>query len=273
MKRNQIALVVWCCVCCIWIFSFAEGKDIKSLVKDLGSEDINDRNMAVIDLGRIGAPAVYPVIEALKSGNSNARRWAAEALGRIKDPRATEALIEALEDQEPYVRSNAVKALGEIGDRRAVEPLLKLLKDPTYGLSGTLPRALGQIGDTRAIVPLLEAQDVDHSEARKIHSFARETVKAFKLMGNSAIDPLIKVLNEGGSPHQMAIAAESLGKIKNKRAVPVLTELMNNSEADPFVRFKTADALAQIGDERALPPLIAGLNDKNKIVQRFSGPN
>lgn len=68
----------------------------------------------------------------------------------------------------------------------------------------------------------------------------------------------------------MAIAAEALGKIKNKRAVPVLTELMNNSEADPFVRFKTADALAQIGDERALPPLIASLTDKNDIVQRAS---
>lgn len=198
MKKNQIALVVWCFVCCLWIFSSADGKDIKSLVKDLGSEDINVRNMAVIDLGYIGAPTVYPVIEALKSGNSNSRIWAAKALGRIKDPRATEALIGALEDQERYVRWHAVEGLGEIGDPNAVEPLLNLLKDPTWNFGWVLPKALGQIGDTRAIVPLLEAQDLDHYEARKIHSFARQTVKAFKLMGNSAIDPLIKVLKGRG---------------------------------------------------------------------------
>jgi hypothetical protein len=60
--------------------------------------------------GRAGALAVEPLIAALKDPVSNLRGNAAEALGRIADPRAARPLIAALKDREPYVVSSAATA-------------------------------------------------------------------------------------------------------------------------------------------------------------------
>jgi hypothetical protein len=55
---------------------------------------------------------VEPLIEALKDPLS--RGYAAEALGKIKDPKAVEPLIEALKDKDFGVRRRAAEALEEI---------------------------------------------------------------------------------------------------------------------------------------------------------------
>ncbi|MBU2598836.1 MAG: HEAT repeat domain-containing protein [Actinobacteria bacterium] len=49
-------------------------------------------------LGEIGEPAVEPLILALKNKNIFVRRRAAEALEKIEDKRAVEALTQALYD-------------------------------------------------------------------------------------------------------------------------------------------------------------------------------
>ena len=62
------------------------------------------------------------------------RKNAAEALGKIKDPRAVEPLITALKDEYSEVRWHAAWSLGEIQDPRAVEPLIEALKDEDSGV-------------------------------------------------------------------------------------------------------------------------------------------
>jgi HEAT repeat protein len=54
---------------------------------------------------------VEPLIAALKDKDSDVRKAAAEALGKIGDPRAVEPLIAALKDAEWHVRKAAAKAL------------------------------------------------------------------------------------------------------------------------------------------------------------------
>ena len=56
-----------------------------------------------------------PLIAALKDGDSDVRKAAAEALGEIKDPRAVEPLIAALKDEYSYVRQAAAEALDHLG--------------------------------------------------------------------------------------------------------------------------------------------------------------
>jgi HEAT repeat protein len=57
-------------------------------------------------------------------------RWgAAEALGRMGDPRAVEALIPLLGDPDWRVRLKAAWALGRIGDARAAPHLNRLARD------------------------------------------------------------------------------------------------------------------------------------------------
>jgi HEAT repeat protein len=63
------------------------------------------------------------------SDDDEVSRWkAAEALGRIGDPRAADELISALWDDDPRVRLKAAWALGETGDRRAYAPLQRLYR-------------------------------------------------------------------------------------------------------------------------------------------------
>ena len=66
---------------------------------------------------------------------SNIRRAAAAALGRLNDPRAVEPLATALlTDEAEEVRQESAKALRRLGDIEAVSPLIQsLLQDDSFG--------------------------------------------------------------------------------------------------------------------------------------------
>ncbi|MBN1883386.1 MAG: HEAT repeat domain-containing protein [Deltaproteobacteria bacterium] len=69
-----------------------------------------------------------PLIRALKDERHEVRERAAEALGKLGDPRAVEPLIELLEDENLFVRYFSAVALGEIGDARVIRSLKKARK-------------------------------------------------------------------------------------------------------------------------------------------------
>jgi hypothetical protein len=83
-------------------------------------------------LGRIGAPAVPKLIDALRKNNGpDERVRAARVLARI-GPEAVDAvpmLTTALSDEDPHVQKAAARALGQIGPAaaEAVPALMELL--------------------------------------------------------------------------------------------------------------------------------------------------
>jgi HEAT repeat protein len=95
-----------------------EKRDVKGLIKALGYE--KDRDV---------------------------REGAAEAIGKIGDPRAVEQLIKALNDSDWRVHRNSASALGRIADGRAVEPLIRALNGRDLGVRQSAAEALGKIGD------------------------------------------------------------------------------------------------------------------------------
>ena len=68
------------------------------------------------------------MIETLRDEKKEVRRTAAIALGKIKDPRAVEALTAALADEKASVRRRAAVALGETHDSRVEELLNEAVK-------------------------------------------------------------------------------------------------------------------------------------------------
>ena len=62
------------------------------------------------------------------------------------------------------------------------------------------------------------------------------------------------------------LAAEALGRLKSRQAVPALIELLD--DPDDGVRFDAVKALGEIGDPRALEPLIARLDSPNENFRR-----
>ncbi len=127
---------------------------VEPLIVALKDNDLDEgvHQSAVEALGKIGEPAVEPLIATLKDRNFPSS-YAIEALGQIGEP-AVEPLIAAFMDED-FPSAYAALALGEIGDLRAVEPLIAALKDKDKARRTAVAEALGQIGDPRAIEPLI----------------------------------------------------------------------------------------------------------------------
>lgn len=102
---------------------------------------------AMAALEETGEPAVAPLEAMLGSQNADARRGAAEALGWIGSPSATEALVKAVrEDDDAAVRGRAAWALGEIGDPASRGALERAeLRDPAAEVQATAERALSRM--------------------------------------------------------------------------------------------------------------------------------
>src|SRR2546428_6758813 len=66
-------------------------------------------------------------LEALADPEDATREEAAQALIKLADPAATDALIEALQDDYWSVRMHASHALARIGGARVVEALIPML--------------------------------------------------------------------------------------------------------------------------------------------------
>jgi HEAT repeat protein len=81
---------------------------VKSTIATYVGED------AAKALSKIGTPAIEPLIPKLKDSNPNTRKYAAFALGLIKDKKAVEPLINALGDDDPLVQRYVTYALGKI---------------------------------------------------------------------------------------------------------------------------------------------------------------
>ena len=233
-------------------------------------------------LVKIGAPAMEPLIAALKdkdSKDSDVRQAAAEALGEIKDPRAVEPLIAALGDESSGVRLAAAKSLGEIKDPRAVEPLSAALKDENKYVRRAAAHALDRLG-----------WKPEQDEIAGWYWMAKCDWDKCVALGALTVEPLIAALKDTDEEVRRA-AAEALGKIKDRRAVEPLSAAFKDTDKD--VRQAAAVSLDRLGwkpeqDEIAgwywmakgdwdkcvalgsfaVEPLIAALKDTDEEVRR-----
>ncbi len=159
-------------------------------------------------------------------GGIRSRRWwrrvaAAEKLGRMRSRRALPDLVAALDDPSPEVRIRAAKALGAIGGLTAVQSLIGALRDTNRWSALRIADLLAGVG-SEAVEPVLEA---------------------FPGLPRAARVPAIDIL----------------GRLRSRRAVPLLRSLLRDRDAD--IRARAAHALGLIGEAAATPDLMAALRD------------
>jgi HEAT repeat protein len=130
--------------------------EVSRHIAALKSKDQITQQQAAMALGESrDERAVAPLVSVLSNRNPYLRNRAAEALGKIGAP-AVEPLLTALKDAK--VRANAALALGDIGDKRAVEPMLALLQDSNdYVRQQAAGVALAKIQAARAAEPQVTA--------------------------------------------------------------------------------------------------------------------
>jgi HEAT repeat protein len=128
----------------------------------------------------IGEPAVWPLINALKSGSMPVKADIYRTLVKIGKP-AVEPLVKSLGDSNPAIRSGAAIILGKLGDARAVEPLLEMLRqdkmerilqsDSASYTMRTIENALVAVGEP-AIMSLQKALEEKNGIIRWVASEA-----------------------------------------------------------------------------------------------------
>ena len=259
----------------------AEVKDpssIKPLSEaiDYGGSDnaTNTMNKEIAHaLGAIGDPSAIPeLIKLLKARDNYVKIEAITALGTLKAKEAVDPLIElaTTETGEPFISKKAIQALGNIGDPKAVPALVKMMFKERRGVSFYVESsfALYQIGpaSVAALIPVVSGEDKEFMKWTKENGVIEPAVfaKAAQVLSDlhahaqPAEAALIKQLSyDIGYQEELLVrmkAADALGRMRSKAAVPVLSKMLDEKEAT--VRAEYIRALVRIGDAAAIPALV-----------------
>jgi HEAT repeat protein len=150
---------------------------------------------------------------------------------------------------------------GEL-EKQGVEGLVKALRDSTDPqVRQYAAYLLGKAQNPRAIQPLIEALADFDKSVREQATFALSRI------GKAAIEPLAEAMKEPKWETRYR-AAEALGKIADEKAVkPLIQGLRDNRD---HVRYMAAKGLKELGDSDAIEPLVILLRDENRYVRMMA---
>ncbi len=243
-------------------------------------------------LGSIAPPAIPAIIEATRTGEDHTRRWAATALGQIKDVLSLRRLLAMVEEPSPTVRAAVAAALGAQGSPDATPALITMLKDKKFGVKYAACMSLAELKDPRAYEPLLEAMrqsiisppgvgsqaircmpNRDKRAANMLIEFVKkgkltERVQAIHCMANlrdpAGVQVLLEALKDP-APLVRKAALFALGRIRQNVPLDPLLNAIGGKDAT--VRAAAASAASMLQDERAVGFLVKALRDENADVR------
>jgi len=226
--------------------AFHDPRTVPPLIQALTADDADLRAAAAAALGQIGdARAVEPLLAAAQAKAPETATAALAALGALHDPRALPAAIGALAAKDDSVGAQAVETIAKIG-APAVEPLLARLQDPKPRVRARAAEVLGRIGDARAVGPLVDL--LKQAQPEEPAANEENAPAAPKPDTDENAAPAAEE-----TPDVRHAAAAALGKLGAPAVDPLLACLVEN---DTEVCGRAVDALGQIGDARAVEPLV-----------------
>ena len=213
-------------------------------------KDTTSKNFAMMSLGRIGGQAdasetvrklcVQILVKEFKDGNkTTVRPYASLALGLL-----------CFETGQVSVKPKQLKY--QIGTM--IRETLKELKGDKVAL-GAQALALGMIGDPdKATVELLIKILKDRGLEKKLRGAAAVSLG---LIGDpGAKDAILAALSEREDRDLRVDTAVAAGLLGDSSAVEELVKILNDPKASQFVLGSVALALGQIGDARAISPML-----------------
>ena len=224
----------------------------RHLARQLRAGNPGERLEAVRELAHVQpTDGVGPLASAIADDDWQVRRAAVRALAARQDASLVEALVNALRDGHHNfsLLSSALQLLTLTGVD-FTEALTGLVRDPDSDLRIQAALALGTQRRPEAVAALLAALD-DADPNVRFHAIE----SLGKLAPASAIEPLSAVAASGDF-FLAYPAVEALVRIGDPTIAPRLAPLLS----DPMLAGAVADALAQIGDESAIGPLVEALN-------------
>jgi cellulose synthase operon protein C len=254
-----------------------------------GTDDV--RKAARVELDRVGARGLRPLLEALRDQKDTAQqRIAVQVLGHLGNKGAAAPLVhmarqEPTKDQrhigtlpeslDREVRVDALVAAGRLGDAKVIDDVLPLMEHPESAMREAATFTLGRSGDKRAVPALLKAL-----------ADRREQVQVLACLGLGQIDDarvgpaLINTLKDASKIDAVrAACAYAIGARKLASGAPALLAALDDNRGE--TQRMTAWALGQLGEQKALGPLIRayfartgqGADEVVWAIGRVSGAN
>ncbi len=249
-----------------------------------GDPEPEVRQMAAFALGLLrDASAVAPLRAALHDVSPLVQGRAAEALGAIGDAAGAPAIGEVV---SALLMSGVVSAIApdDVEEARAGEVdgfrlgVLALGRLKAYEvLAATLlgrdlspvvawwpvAAAFQRTEDRRALGPLVA---MTRGPSRFGRSFAARGLGALK--DPAAVEPLLALTRDWRQDTRSAISAvKALGLIGDRRAGPVLLDLLRAPGLDPLLRIEVVTSLGPTRTEGALNPLLDLVSDPSAAVR------
>ena len=187
--------------------------------------------------GRLGNNALEPMLALLQSGKAAQRQIAIIALAELNYPAQQGVFIKALADSCWFVKREAIIALGHLHYQAATEYLLAMLAidEPYQQVRLEIIRALGSLGDeTTALI-------------------------------------LLKYLRSGHSGEPL-ITAAALSAIAQKCSMDITDEVIPLLRSDHEPREAGIILLGNLGDNKAIAPLMLLLKTELGLLQVFGDP-
>jgi tetratricopeptide (TPR) repeat protein len=252
-----------------------------------GSDEV--KKAARVELDRIGAHGLRPLLEALRDEKDPAQqRIAVEVLGHLGNKGAAAPLIHMARQDPPKdqrrigtlpemlereVHVAALIAAGRLGDPGVLDDVLPLMEKQELAMREAATFVLGRSGDRRAVPALIKAL-VD----------GRPSVQHLACLGLAQIDDprgatkMIDVLHDTHRADAVrAACAYAIGARRNAAGIPALLAALDDNRGE--AQRLAAWALGQLGDGKAVGPLMrayfaragSGANELVWAIGRTSG--
>lgn len=253
-----------------WL-QFAEGEFKYSLIRLVGEAHVTEsiplvieaiadeqlRWAAVAALGKMGvAEAVAHVRPLLDVDDRDLQCRAGVALAQMGETDIVEQMRRNLSEDEENCYYQASIALGALGDPAAIPELLSALEQSCSGLPA---QALMDIGGTAVVPAFLERAATIN--VRSLGTAAEVVVAHLREQGDEpareALMMLLAATGEKGHYEDMrGYAAEALGALGERRAMPLIRELLTSRG---YIQ-GACTAVALLGDHEAVPGLIGAFS-------------
>ncbi|RDI71861.1 HEAT repeat domain-containing protein, partial [Halopelagius longus] len=288
----------------------ADPRGVDALVSRLADDDDAVRRAAATALATVGDPeALDALLGAAKAEDDETTRYAMIRAARDVDPttamdrfahllrtgddpavretvvrvlrvtngeRARGLVLEALDDSDPSVAREAIAAVRWADDERAVPALLRRLNDDDALVRQEAAGAFAELGARadefrdgeelsdstreRVVGALIDRLD---DPVAAVRSWVIEALGAQS--HPRAVGPLCDAYDEESELRWNVVAA--LGRIRDPRAIPTVVAALDDD--DPSVRRRACRASAQLGTAAAVSPLCdRATSDPNADVRR-----
>src|SRR6202049_2733011 len=191
------------------------------------------------------------------------RQRALVALSRTRAPEGIPALSEGLRDRDSETRLASLRGLGRMACPEAAKEILNWVDDvglvvPALPLQSALVQTCGE--RPQVLLPHLHNAD----------KTVREVLgRVLGEVASSSLGPELLQFADDDLPELRAAAARGLAYLNPSAAVNVLGELAK--DAVWFVRLRAIVSLGGLCHPAALPSLLHGLTDSNRLVRSRGG--